>query len=80
MTISYWKGMGWFSHGRQTGVMRPVAAICVAINNVCYAAVAVVHLFLSGRSKPYLRHEVLTRLQCSRSSGCSLSIATNRAG
>ena len=25
MTISYWKGMGWFSHGRQTGVMRPKA-------------------------------------------------------
>lgn len=26
MTISYWKGMGWFSHGRQTGVMRPEPA------------------------------------------------------
>ena len=27
MTISYWKGMGWFSHGRQTGVMRPKADV-----------------------------------------------------
>lgn len=40
MTISYWKGMGWFSHGRQTGVMRPVAAIRDETRSMGFAYVA----------------------------------------
>lgn len=36
MTISYWKGMGWFSHGRQTGVMRPRADIALGLSRQSY--------------------------------------------